>query len=145
MKVPPNKPHFFKPILPGFKNGLKIPIGFLKYLKRHDQYEHAILRRKGKKWLVKVNDRRLEKEYLYEDKEEEEEEEGTTHDDKSFGQPHFECIVRPYCLSKDEDEDEYEDKDETTYDKSFGQPHFECIIRQYCLSKGFMVSLKITI
>ncbi|XP_049376778.1 B3 domain-containing protein REM10-like [Solanum stenotomum] len=145
MKVPPNKPHFFKPILPGFKNGLKIPIGFLKYLKRHDQYEHAILRRKGKKWLVKVNDRRLEKgnwkefveehdlqlgdllifkyegdmefevsifdsshcdreyvEYLYEDEDEdeEEEEEGTTHDDKSFGQPHFECIVRPYCLLK---------------------------------------------
>ncbi|KAH0641567.1 hypothetical protein KY289_032541 [Solanum tuberosum] len=39
-------------------------------------------------------------EYLYEDEDEDEEEEGTTHDDKSFGQPHFECIVRPYCLSK---------------------------------------------
>ncbi|XP_059305924.1 B3 domain-containing protein REM10-like isoform X2 [Lycium ferocissimum] len=60
MKVPPKKPHFFKPILPGFKHGMKIPIGFLKYLKGHDQYEHAILRRADKKWLVKVNGSRLE-------------------------------------------------------------------------------------
>ncbi|KAK4343556.1 hypothetical protein RND71_036650 [Anisodus tanguticus] len=60
MKVPPKKPHFFKPILPGFKHGLKIPIGFLKYLKGEDQYEHAILRSADKKWLVKVNGRRFE-------------------------------------------------------------------------------------
>ncbi|KAG5589107.1 hypothetical protein H5410_039621 [Solanum commersonii] len=117
MKVPPNKPHFFKPILPGFKNGLKIPIGFLKYLKRHDQYEHAILRRKGKneehdlqlgdllifkyegdmEFEVSIFDSsHCDREYLYEDEDEDE----TTHDNKSFGQPHFECIVRPYCLSK---------------------------------------------
>ncbi|XP_060181889.1 B3 domain-containing protein REM5-like [Lycium barbarum] len=55
MKIPPKKPHFFKPIQPGFKNGLKIPIGFLKYLKGHDHFKHAILKKAGKKWLVKVN------------------------------------------------------------------------------------------
>ncbi|XP_055821815.1 B3 domain-containing protein REM9-like [Solanum dulcamara] len=60
MKVPPKKPHFFKPIQSGFKNGLKIPIGFLKYLKGHDQHEHAILRRAGKKCLVKLNEHRFE-------------------------------------------------------------------------------------
>ncbi|KAM3270689.1 hypothetical protein P3S67_028891 [Capsicum chacoense] len=60
MKVSPKKPQLFKPILPGFKNGLKIPIGFLRYLKRHDQYEHAIMRRVGKKWRVKVNGQQSE-------------------------------------------------------------------------------------
>ncbi|XP_060179559.1 B3 domain-containing protein REM10-like isoform X2 [Lycium barbarum] len=60
MKVPPKKPHFFKPILPGFKHGFKIPIGFLNYLKGYDQYEHAILRRADKKWLVKVKGGRFE-------------------------------------------------------------------------------------
>ncbi|MCD9646726.1 hypothetical protein HAX54_036880 [Datura stramonium] len=60
MKAPPKKPHFFKPILPGFKDGLKIPTGFLKYLKGHGCIEHAILRRAGKKWLVKVKGWRLE-------------------------------------------------------------------------------------
>ncbi|PHT98405.1 hypothetical protein BC332_32685 [Capsicum chinense] len=54
MKIPPKKPHFFKPIQPGFKNGLKIPIGFLKYLKGQDQIEHVVLRSGGKNWLVKV-------------------------------------------------------------------------------------------
>nr|XP_009771718.1 PREDICTED: B3 domain-containing protein REM5-like [Nicotiana sylvestris] len=60
MKISPKKPHFFKPIMPYFKNGLKIPLGFLKYLKDHDHIEHAILRMGSKKWLVKVNGRRLE-------------------------------------------------------------------------------------
>ncbi|XP_049349772.1 B3 domain-containing protein REM5-like [Solanum verrucosum] len=60
MKIPPKKPHFFKPIQPGFKNGVKIPIGFLKYLKGYDQYEHAILRRVGKNCLVKLNKHRFE-------------------------------------------------------------------------------------
>lgn len=60
MKIPPKTPQFFKPILKGFKNGIKIPTGFLKYLKGHDHIEHAILRRVGKMWLVKVNGWRLE-------------------------------------------------------------------------------------
>ncbi|OIS97647.1 b3 domain-containing protein rem10, partial [Nicotiana attenuata] len=60
-KVPPNKPHFFKPILPGFKNGgIKIPTGFLKYLKGCKINEHAILKRGGTKWPVKVNGRQFE-------------------------------------------------------------------------------------
>ncbi|PHT40017.1 hypothetical protein CQW23_18871 [Capsicum baccatum] len=58
MKIAPNKPHFFKPILPNFKHGIKIPIAFSKYLKGINQ-EHAILRRAGKKWRVKVNRRLL--------------------------------------------------------------------------------------
>ncbi|XP_019254322.1 PREDICTED: B3 domain-containing protein REM10-like [Nicotiana attenuata] len=60
MKIPPKNPQFFKPILPGFRDGLKIPTGFLKYLKGHEHIEHAIIRRAGKKWLVKVNGRRFE-------------------------------------------------------------------------------------
>ncbi|XP_059315655.1 B3 domain-containing protein REM6-like [Lycium ferocissimum] len=60
MKVPPRKPRFFKPILPGFKNGLKIPTGFLKYLKGHSHIKRAVLRSDGKKWLVKLNGYRLE-------------------------------------------------------------------------------------
>ncbi|KAM3379346.1 putative B3 domain-containing protein REM15 [Capsicum galapagoense] len=60
MKIPPKKPHFFKPILPGFKEKLKIPKGFLKYLKGHSHIERAVLKRTGKKWLVKLNGRRLE-------------------------------------------------------------------------------------
>uniref|UniRef100_A0A1U7VQY7 B3 domain-containing protein REM5-like n=1 Tax=Nicotiana sylvestris TaxID=4096 RepID=A0A1U7VQY7_NICSY len=59
MKIPPKKPHFFKPILPGFKHGIKIPIPFSKYLNGCNQ-EHAILRRAGKKSVVKVNGRLLE-------------------------------------------------------------------------------------
>ncbi|KAM3379347.1 B3 domain-containing protein REM8 [Capsicum galapagoense] len=54
MKIAPNKPHFFKPIMPGFKRGLTIPTGFLKYLKGQDQIEHVVLRSGGKSWLVKV-------------------------------------------------------------------------------------------
>ncbi|PHT98870.1 hypothetical protein BC332_32198 [Capsicum chinense] len=39
---------------------LNISIGFLKYLKRHEYIEHAILKKAGKKWQMKVNDRRFE-------------------------------------------------------------------------------------
>ncbi|XP_016549275.1 B3 domain-containing protein REM17 isoform X7 [Capsicum annuum] len=60
MKIPPKKPHFFKPILPDFNNGLKIPIGFLKYLKGQEHVKCAVLKRDGKKWRVKVNGRKLE-------------------------------------------------------------------------------------
>ncbi|KAK4374082.1 hypothetical protein RND71_004759 [Anisodus tanguticus] len=60
MKIPPKKPHFFKPILPGFKNGLKIPIVFLKYVKEYEHIKRAILKKAGKKWRVKLNDQRFE-------------------------------------------------------------------------------------
>ncbi|CAN4075783.1 unnamed protein product [Withania somnifera] len=48
MKVSPKKPHFFKPILPNFQHGIKIPDAFSKYLKGCNQ-EHAILRMAGEK------------------------------------------------------------------------------------------------
>ncbi|XP_015075288.1 B3 domain-containing protein REM5-like [Solanum pennellii] len=54
MKVTPKKPHFFKPILPGFKDSLKIPVDFWKYLKGHKHMKNAILRSAGKRWVVKV-------------------------------------------------------------------------------------------
>ena len=38
----------------------KIPIGFLKYLKGNDNVEHAILKRGGYKWSMKVNGHRFE-------------------------------------------------------------------------------------
>ncbi|XP_025888305.2 putative B3 domain-containing protein REM15 [Solanum lycopersicum] len=59
MKIPPKKPHFLKPILPGCKQQITIPIGFFKYLKGQEN-EYALLRRASKKWSVKVNGRRLE-------------------------------------------------------------------------------------
>ncbi|XP_055819902.1 B3 domain-containing protein REM10-like isoform X2 [Solanum dulcamara] len=59
MKIPPKKPHFLKPILPGFKDKFTIPISFFKYLKGQGN-EYALLRRASKKWPVKVNGRRLE-------------------------------------------------------------------------------------
>ncbi|KAK6781594.1 hypothetical protein RDI58_019390 [Solanum bulbocastanum] len=60
MKIPSKKPHFFKPILPGFKNGIKIPIGFLKYLKGYEHIKRAVLKRGGKKWRIKLNELRFE-------------------------------------------------------------------------------------
>ncbi|XP_055819896.1 B3 domain-containing protein REM10-like isoform X2 [Solanum dulcamara] len=60
MKIPPKKPHFLKPILPGFKNGLKIPVGFLKYLKGYKHFKEAVLKRDGKEWRVKLNNHRFE-------------------------------------------------------------------------------------
>ncbi|XP_049349767.1 B3 domain-containing protein REM5-like [Solanum verrucosum] len=60
MKIPSKKPHFFKPILPGFKNGIKIPIGFLKYLKGYEHIKRAVLKRGGKKWRIKLNEHRFE-------------------------------------------------------------------------------------
>ncbi|XP_069144053.1 B3 domain-containing protein REM14-like [Solanum lycopersicum] len=60
MKVASKKPRFFKPIQPGYKHCIKIPIGFLKYLKGLNHIKQAILRSRGKKWLVKVTGWRLE-------------------------------------------------------------------------------------
>ncbi|MCD7446393.1 hypothetical protein HAX54_006001 [Datura stramonium] len=197
MKVPPKKPHFFKPVLAGFKNGLKIPIGFLKYVKKQDQYEHATLRRAGKKWLMKVNGRRLEEgnwkvfveehdlqlgdllvfrhegdmefevsifdsshcnreyaEYLREedeDKEEEdeevdEEENGEEEDDEEDKEENEEEEEEEEEEDGEEDdneedkeeEEEEEEEEDEDEDEAFGQSHFVCIIRQYCLSRGYI-------
>ncbi|KAM3266662.1 B3 domain-containing protein REM17-like [Capsicum annuum] len=165
MEIPPKKPHFFKPILPGFKNGLKIPIGFLKYLKGHDHIEHVVLKRAGNKWLVKMNRRRLEDGW---EKFAEEHDlqlgdmlifrhEGDMEFDVSiFDSTHCDTKYAEYMqileekdkkvedkndddeVVEDENDEEDEDDEAYTHDKPFGQSHFEFTIRQYCLSKGFM-------
>ncbi|KAF3633213.1 hypothetical protein FXO37_27157 [Capsicum annuum] len=162
MEIPPKKPHFFKPILPGFKNGLKIPIGFLKYLKGHDHIEHVVLKRAGNKWLVKMNRRRLEDGW---EKFAEEHDlqlgdmlifrhEGDMEFDVSiFDSTHCDTKYAEYMqileekdkkvedkndddeVVEDENDEEDEDDEAYTHDKPFGQSHFEFTIRQYCLSK----------
>ncbi|KAF2302818.1 hypothetical protein GH714_008556 [Hevea brasiliensis] len=58
--MPPSKPHFFKPVLPGFERKLSIPVSFFKYLKGQ-KCEKAVLRSiAGKLWYVKVNGCRFE-------------------------------------------------------------------------------------
>ncbi|XP_060182505.1 B3 domain-containing protein REM10-like [Lycium barbarum] len=157
MEIPPKKSHFFKPILPGFKNGLNIPIGFLKYLKGHDHIEHAILRRADRKWLVKLNGSRLEEDKWNEFVEELNLQIGDILVFKHEGDMEFDVSIfdstqcdREYAEhmqtqeeeedeDKDDDEEEEEEEEESvTHDKLFGQSHFECTIRRYCLSKGFL-------
>uniref|UniRef100_M1DTI7 DNA binding protein n=1 Tax=Solanum tuberosum TaxID=4113 RepID=M1DTI7_SOLTU len=141
MEIPPKKPHFFKPILPGFKNGLKIPIGFLKYLKGHDQHEHAILTRGGKKWLVKANGWRLEEGSWKEFVEELNLKLGDVLVFKHEGDMKFDVSIFDSSHHCDKEYAKYEDEDEdenVTHDKHLNQSYFECTIRQYCLSKGFL-------
>ncbi|XP_060179525.1 B3 domain-containing protein REM17-like isoform X3 [Lycium barbarum] len=169
MEIRPKKPHFFKPILPGFKNSLKIPVGFLKYLKGHDQHEHAILKRAGKKWLVKLNDHRFEEGwgkfaeefdlqlrdilvFRHEgDMEFEVSIFDSSHCDREYAEYMQEeknnnvdrkCAEYLQIEEEDWDEDEEEDEEKgeeaAAHDKPFGQSHFECTIRPYCLSKGFL-------
>ncbi|CDP18427.1 unnamed protein product [Coffea canephora] len=59
MRVSPEKPHFFKPILPGFKNGLKIPVSFSKYL-CGERSNYVLLRRGVREWRVKMSGQSLE-------------------------------------------------------------------------------------
>ncbi|XP_027182274.1 putative B3 domain-containing protein REM15 [Coffea eugenioides] len=59
MRVSPEKPHFFKPILPGFKNGLKIPVSFSKYL-CGERSNYMLLRRGAREWRVKMSGQSLE-------------------------------------------------------------------------------------
>nr|XP_016476240.1 PREDICTED: B3 domain-containing protein REM5-like isoform X3 [Nicotiana tabacum] len=149
-KVRPAKPHFFKPIQPGFKHALKIPTGFLKYLKGYDHIEHAILRRGSKQWRVKVNGCRFEVGWA------------------DFAQQHdlqlgdllifrhegnmvFEVIIfdsshcdREYAEYLLQEEDIVEEackkfkfKEAATHNP-FGQSHFECTVRSYYLTNGYM-------
>ncbi|XP_019261612.1 PREDICTED: B3 domain-containing protein REM10-like [Nicotiana attenuata] len=162
--VPPNKPHFFKPILPGFKNGLKIPVGFLKYLKGHKN-EHAILRRGSKQWRVKVNGRRFEADWA-DFAQQHDLQLGDVLIFRHEGNMEFEVTifyssgsVREYLQEEvhtveETSKNEFEEKaspsiklsnkasshaEATTLDKlPFGQSHFVCTIRPYCLSKGFL-------
>ncbi|GAA0138326.1 hypothetical protein LIER_00091 [Lithospermum erythrorhizon] len=58
MRIPPKKPHFFKPLLPGFKNGITIPPNFFRFL-NGTKHEKAVLKRAGREWHVKMNLRKL--------------------------------------------------------------------------------------
>nr|XP_016473039.1 PREDICTED: B3 domain-containing protein REM8-like [Nicotiana tabacum] len=148
MKVSPNKPHFLKPILPGFKHGIKIPLGFLKYLKDHDHIEHAILIRGSKKWLVKVNGRHLEEgwEKFAED-----------HDLQlgdmlvfgHEGNMEFEVSIfhSNQCEREYEEEQKVHNVEETSKKfefkgidthKLFSQSRFVCTVRPYCLQNDIL-------
>ncbi|XP_027075128.1 B3 domain-containing protein REM14 isoform X2 [Coffea arabica] len=59
-RIQPEKPHFFKPILPGFIDGVKIPASFLNYLGGKISENQAVLRRGGvKEWRVEISDQWL--------------------------------------------------------------------------------------
>ncbi|XP_009767536.1 B3 domain-containing protein REM10 [Nicotiana tabacum] len=147
MKVTPVKPHFFKPIQPGFKQGLKIPVGFLKYLKGYKN-EYAILRKDGKKWLVKVKGRRLQ-EGWGKFVEEQGLELGNMLVFRHEGNMEFEVTIfdsshcdREYAEYLDEEEAnnvEFKDKPnaEAATHNACDQSHFSCIVRAYCL-KGYL-------
>nr|XP_033511428.1 B3 domain-containing protein REM10-like isoform X10 [Nicotiana tomentosiformis] len=150
MKVRPAKPHFFKPILPGFKHALKIPKGFLKYLKGHE-HEHAVLRRGSKKWLVKLNGQRLEEGW-----EKFAEEHGLQLGDllifRHEGEMEFEVTIfdsshcdREYAEYLQDEEDAHTVKDpskkfeikEAAPQNPIGQSHVVCTVRSYCFSKSY--------
>ncbi|XP_019261604.1 PREDICTED: B3 domain-containing protein REM5-like [Nicotiana attenuata] len=148
MKVSPKKPHFFKPILPGFKHGIKIPIGFLKYLKGRENIEHAILRCAGKKWQVKVNGRRLEEGW-----EKFVEEHDLQYGDmlvfRYEGNMEFEVSIfhSNQCEREYEEEQEAHNVEETSNKfefkgidshKPFSQTHFVRTVKPYCLSKDML-------
>ncbi|XP_019255323.1 PREDICTED: B3 domain-containing protein REM5-like [Nicotiana attenuata] len=167
MKIAPKKPHIFKPILPGFKDGLKIPRGFLKYLKGHEHIEHAVLRRGSKQWLVKVNGRRLEDGW---EKFVEEHDlqlgdllvfrhEGNMEFEVSkFDSSHCDREYSEYLQQEEEEEAnnveetsknlefeeipspsiELSDHAEAATHKPFGHSSFVCTIRPYCLTYGFL-------
>ncbi|KAK4374083.1 hypothetical protein RND71_004760 [Anisodus tanguticus] len=165
MKILPKKPHFFKPIQPGFEHGLKVPIGFLKYLKGHEHIEHAVLRRGGKKWLVKLNGQLFEEGW---------EKFAKDHDlqlgdmlvFRHEGNMEFEVSIfdsshcdREYAEYLQEEgrvnnveENSKKDKpnpnimstrkafpkEESASHSSFSQSHFKCAVRLYFLSKGYL-------
>nr|XP_033511402.1 B3 domain-containing protein REM14-like isoform X2 [Nicotiana tomentosiformis] len=150
MKVRPVKPHFFKPIQPGFKHALKIPKGFLKYLKGHE-HEHAVLRRGSKKWLVKLNGQRLEEGW-----EKFAEEHGLQLGDllifRHEGEMEFEVTIfdsshcdREYAEYLQDEEDAHTVKDpskkfeikEAAPQNPIGQSHVVCTVRSYCFSKSY--------
>ncbi|OIT02263.1 PREDICTED: B3 domain-containing protein REM10-like [Nicotiana attenuata] len=165
-KVRPVKPHFFKPIQPGFKQALKIPTGFLKYLKGYDHIEHAILRSGSKQWRVKVSGCRFEAGWA---------DFAQQHDlqlgdlliFRHEGNMEFEVtifdssgIVREYAeyLQEEKEGEAAHTFGETSEDFEFEEKpspgikssnkvsshaeaatHFECTIRPYCLSRSFLI------
>ncbi|WMV40361.1 hypothetical protein MTR67_033746 [Solanum verrucosum] len=150
MKIASKKPQFFKPIQPGFKHGFKIPIGFLKYLEGLNHIKHAILKRTGKKWLVKVNDWRLE-EGWEKFAEEHDLQLGDFLIFKHEGYMEFEVSIfdsshcdREYAEYLQEGGNNAEEtfkkvefKEAATHN-SRGQSHFQCIVRPNYISNGYL-------
>ncbi|KAJ8561122.1 hypothetical protein K7X08_027312 [Anisodus acutangulus] len=152
MKIPPKKPHFFKPILPGFKNGLKIPIVFLKYVKEYEHIKRAILKKAGKKWRVKLNDQRFEAgwgkftvendvqlgDMLVFRHEGNMEFEVTIFDSSHSDREYAEYLQEEGGGARDVEEisKKFEIKEAAT-DNPSGQSHVVCIVRSYCLSKSY--------
>ncbi|EEF46817.1 conserved hypothetical protein [Ricinus communis] len=56
----PSKPHFFKPLLPGFEHEFLIPVSFFKYLKGQECKNAVLSSCPGKLWPIKINGRRFE-------------------------------------------------------------------------------------
>ncbi|XP_015168730.1 B3 domain-containing protein REM14-like isoform X2 [Solanum tuberosum] len=162
MKVTSVKPHFFKPLLPGFKNSLfyvvlqKIPDGFLKYLEGCEEKGHAILKKGGKKWVVKLNGQKLDEGWGQFTEE---------HDlklgdmlifrhegDLEFGVSVFNLshCDREYAEYLQEEEEEEEEVVRTIEKTSknvefkgathtpFGQSQFICTVKPYCLRNGYL-------
>ncbi|XP_047268650.1 B3 domain-containing protein REM10-like [Capsicum annuum] len=156
MKIAPKKPHFFKPIMPGFKRGLKIPIGFLRYLKGLKHIKHAILRRASKKWLLKVNCWRLEDGWKKFAKEHDLQlgdllvfrHEGHMEFKVSiFDSSHCDREYAEYLREEEESNTIEETSKKVKFKEAAihnpcGQSRFECIVRPYCVSNGYLVSLK---
>ncbi|MCD7446390.1 hypothetical protein HAX54_005998 [Datura stramonium] len=146
MKIPPKKPHFFKPIQPGFKHGLKIPIGFLKYLKGHDHIEHAILRTGDKKWMVKINGRLLEEGNWKDLVEELNLQLGDLLIFRHEGDMEFEVSIfdsshldREYTeFLQEEGGNNVEEYSKKLVVKEAGQSYFECTVTPYCISNGYL-------
>ncbi|PHU08821.1 hypothetical protein BC332_20681 [Capsicum chinense] len=150
MKIPPKKPHFFKPLQKGFKHGLKIPTGFLKYLKGQDQIEHAVLRKGVKNWLVKVNGGRFEAGWAA-FVEEHDLQLGDLLIFRHEGDMEFKVSIfdsshcnREYAeyLQEEEGSDNVEEisknfklKDAGTHNPC-DQSHFECTVKPYCISNA---------
>ncbi|XP_055821818.1 B3 domain-containing protein REM17-like [Solanum dulcamara] len=147
MKASPKKPSFFKPIWPGFKQGINIPEDFLKYLKRHDQYEQAILRRADKEWRVKVNDGRLgdgwenftEKNNLQEGDILVFKHEGDMEFDVTIFDSNNQCEIEEQQKAQNVEEtcEKFKSKEVPTH-KPLGRSHFVCTIRPYCFKYGYL-------
>uniref|UniRef100_A0A1S4B7F9 B3 domain-containing protein REM10-like n=1 Tax=Nicotiana tabacum TaxID=4097 RepID=A0A1S4B7F9_TOBAC len=155
-------------VIDNVKKQLKIPRGFLKYLKGHEDIEHAVLRRVSKQWQVKVNGRRLEDGW---EKFAEEHDlqlgdllvfrhEGNMEFEVSiFDSSHCDREYSEYLQQEEEEEEannveetsknlefeerpspsiELSDHAEAATHKPFGHSSFVCTIKPYCLTYGFL-------
>ncbi|XP_060179517.1 B3 domain-containing protein REM17-like isoform X4 [Lycium barbarum] len=130
---------------------LKIPIGFLKYLKGYENIKRAVLKRAGKKWLVKVKGRQLKRGWKKFAKE---------HDlqigdlliFRHEGEMEFDVSIfnksqcdREYAEYLQEEEKEAHTVEDTSKEfkevathNPIGQSHFVCTVKQYFLTHGYL-------